>query len=262
MSDQISEWEPGAEPNDPYDNHADVRRELDTGQQAVPQTADQIFNEVMAPVQPTATQSVLSGAIKRIEQAKLYETLLTHDLFGEGSARVEIVQAVQAEIREFALNRLEILLGMKTPQAQAAPVIQSQFVPEEVVALRALAARMLKRDVPIREANPQIMPVMAASSAIPLSEIRAQVASISRPEAAAVPVHAPAEAPVVQPMRRPKRSQAVNPRNRPLPMPSNDTMNAQNAILAAKNEQAMGGAGGTLGTAVTMSLKSAVNKGE
>ena len=112
------------------------------------------------PSQDTQTQVVLSEAVKRIEHAKLYETLLNHELFTPGSARQEIIEAVEAEIKQFILSRLEVLLGM-APSSPAPNSMQTEFSQDEISALHHLAGHLLKRNT-IQSSNPQMVPVAAA----------------------------------------------------------------------------------------------------
>lgn len=125
------------------------------------------------------TEEVLNEAIKRIEQAKLYETLLKHQLFASGSARPEIMATVETEIKQFILSRLEVLLGIKPAQTQAA---QSEiFSEEETTALKALASRLIQKErgisavssvlsAPVKE--PVLQPVQGSSHHQPAAQPR------------------------------------------------------------------------------------------
>ena len=91
-------------------------------------------------------------AIARIEQAKLYEALLNHQLFAPGSARPEIIKAVRKEFKEFIQFRLEVLLGIKadgkpghTGHAQSIQV-KSPFSDEETVALKDIARKLVEKN--------------------------------------------------------------------------------------------------------------------
>jgi len=90
-------------------------------------------------------QEVVSEALKRIEQAKLYESLLKHDFFAEGSARPQIQNKVTSEIRSFILDRLNILLGMK-PAAEAIVQAKLPFSNDQVQALIAIADRLVSKN--------------------------------------------------------------------------------------------------------------------
>lgn len=201
------------------------------------------------------TQLVLSEAIKRIEQAKLYETLLKHRLFGEGSARPEIMAIVETEIKQFILSRLEVLLGIK-PSAQAEQVpAKSQFDEAQVEALKALANRLIQKEhntpttpsinqMPVvepkiqqvRPIQPTINPVGGGQAQVSQPQ---QVAAKKRPPRRArsqnvsqVAIQNPDGS--VTPVEQ-DYSQAVNPRKPPLAMPSQAVIDQMNAQTAASN---------------------------
>ena len=58
--------------------------------------------------------SVVDNARIRLEQGRLYEMLIKHNLFEGVDAMPQAVAKVQTEIKEFIIERLEILLGMKS----------------------------------------------------------------------------------------------------------------------------------------------------
>ena len=80
--------------------------------------------------------STVNEAIKRIEQAKLYESLLKHDFFAPGSAREEIQSKVTNEIRDFILERLTILVGLKEPESKK----HQQQLPWDAVQIESLTS--------------------------------------------------------------------------------------------------------------------------
>lgn len=90
---------------------------------------------------------VINEALKRIEQASLYQTLINHSLFAPNSARPEIMQLVENEIKAFAIERLEILLGMKN-ENNLEQGSSGQFNEEEVLALKAIAGRLVNKNPP------------------------------------------------------------------------------------------------------------------
>jgi hypothetical protein len=122
---------------------------------------DQILEEDQ---QPLEAEEHISDALKRIEQAQLYKTLLTHSLFGPGSARPDIQAAVEREIREFATTRLEILVGIKQ-DVKAVEAI-SQFSTDEVNFVKSLFQRAQQRTSSTPQPNPQINPVAAISQPV------------------------------------------------------------------------------------------------
>jgi hypothetical protein len=117
-------------------------------------------NEIIDDIVEDSLQEtiVLSEAVKRIEQAKLYETFLKHKLFAEGSARPEIIQIVENELKQFILSRLEILLGIKPEKSTSNQQVQSIFTDEEINVLKQLAGRVLQKTT-----QPTINPVQHSS---------------------------------------------------------------------------------------------------
>lgn len=93
--------------------------------------------------------SVLVNDVRlRLEQGKLYEMLLKHDLFGDVDADKRAIRNVQREIRSFIKERLEVLLGIKqdpklTPPArQGLGLAESQFTDVEVMLIKKLLSKM------------------------------------------------------------------------------------------------------------------------
>lgn len=104
-------------------------------------------------------QEIVSEALKRIEQAKLYESLLKHNFFAAGSARPEIQNKVTSEIRGFILERLNVLLGMKSPiDPKVSRNIELPFSKEQLQALVAIADRLISKgtNTPHSMSNPVV----------------------------------------------------------------------------------------------------------
>jgi hypothetical protein len=90
--------------------------------------------------------SIVDNARIRLEQGRLYEMLIKHDLFDGVDAMPQAVNKVQSEIKEFIVERLEILLGMKTEKqkVEVHHVKESQFNEVEVQALKMIARKVTK----------------------------------------------------------------------------------------------------------------------
>jgi len=92
--------------------------------------------------------SVIDNARIRLEQGRLYEMLIKHNLFEGVEAMPQAVSKVQSEIKEFIVERLEILLGMKAEKEKKQNVqqvvLQSQFNELEVQALKMIASKVTK----------------------------------------------------------------------------------------------------------------------
>jgi hypothetical protein len=187
---------------------------------------------------PAAARSVavVSEAMLRIQQAKLYEILLSHSFFAPGSAEPEIQARVEAEIKEFVLERLEVLLGMRAPRSQQVAPAQLPFDEEQLAALAALANRALKRDSVPQPITPTLNTVTVQQ---PVPQVAQQV---QRPVVPQSPGQGQAR------RRRTANigeksgkdfSQAVGKRQKPLPMPSQAIMDQMNANEAAQNMNGM-----------------------
>lgn len=218
-------------------------------------------------------------AIERIEQANLYLTLLNHSLFSPGSARDEIIASVENEIKDFILERLETLLGIKQPKAVAEPASEL-FSPEQMAALTGIANRLIDSKKPAQvSAQPQVRPVQARATKQPI--VQQPVAQ--RP---AAPQPKP-EKPVTQKrkVRRKKKkknvlvikapteeegnkgsdgkdySQAVGTTIKPQPMPSQQMQNSinQQSVNASQGARDSGEAG-QLGTLLNAAIALAQQK--
>lgn len=83
---------------------------------------------------------VLSDARLRLEQGRLYELIMNHDLFSGSDADPKAIKYVQKEIRNFAKERMEIMLGMRKETAQVERLeIDFPFNALEVEVLKKLA---------------------------------------------------------------------------------------------------------------------------
>lgn len=91
---------------------------------------------------------LLTNARLRLEQGKLYEMLLNHDLFGSVDADPRAIKNVQKEIRNFIKDRLEILLGLKQDPRLHRPEVSAgaalPFTALEIDLLKRFLAKMSK----------------------------------------------------------------------------------------------------------------------
>lgn len=218
---------------------------------------------------------VLTEAERRIEQANLYQALLKHDLFGPGSARQEIIDAVRKEFKAFILSRLEILLGIKpevSVRTSSQEIVKSPFSEDEIKALRAIAERLTKKEQPVQA--PQVpTPVINSVAAQPQITQVPSVNAVSSQASSSQPqrvvkkvvkkvVRTSAEQPQVQPQVQQTQtkqasqkggrrktgnsseitgeeySQAVvqdDPKLKPMPMPGQAEIDMMNAKQAHMN---------------------------
>ena len=65
-------------------------------------------------------QNVLSDARLRLEQGRLYEMVMNSDLFEGSDCDPKAIKNVEKEIRNFAKERMEIMLGMRQETSEEA----------------------------------------------------------------------------------------------------------------------------------------------
>jgi hypothetical protein len=112
----------------------------------------------------------LTEVERRLRKANYYQAILGQVLF-EGGASEEAVE-VEAEIREFALKRLRILIGI---EAEIAPAPRTSFSHEEEVALKMWAGKILGKpavlEPPAEEPRKSVLPPPPARP-VPLPEAK------------------------------------------------------------------------------------------
>ena len=92
----------------------------------------------------TEDADVLNTAKVRLEQARLYEMVLEHDIFSDVKSDPRATHKVQTEIKNFIMERLEILLGMRQEKQKQQSASLSQFNDMEILALKDLAFKLTK----------------------------------------------------------------------------------------------------------------------
>ncbi len=97
---------------------------------------------------------VLSDARLRLEQGKLYEMIMNHNLFEGFDADPRAVKSVQKQIVRFAKEKMECMLGMRQdPLASTNLTVSSPFNDLEVQILKKLASAASKGATETEEAN-------------------------------------------------------------------------------------------------------------
>ena len=96
---------------------------------------------------------VLNDANLRIEQGRLYQMIMNHDLFQGMEADQRAVDNVQREIRKFARERMEIMLGMRQEQSAPVAMVSSPFNDLEVDILKKIASKATGGATESAEAN-------------------------------------------------------------------------------------------------------------
>jgi hypothetical protein len=92
-------------------------------------------------------QDVVTEAMVRLEQARLYDMLIKHNMFEGVHANPIALRNVQEELKQYIVERLQILLGIKTEKQQPTSMkIELPFNKLEIQALKDLAFKLTKGD--------------------------------------------------------------------------------------------------------------------
>ena len=110
--------------------------------QPIRQYVEEEVEEYSSPVEKT-----VSPALLRLEQGKLYQMLIEHDLFADVDAHPVAIQNVQQELKDFITMRLEVMLGMRNEGESVR--YESPFTNAEVDALKSLAKKLI--DPPVKK---------------------------------------------------------------------------------------------------------------
>lgn len=139
------------------------------------ETLQNILHQEVLEDDNTEAAATLIEAVRRIEEANLWKTLMTASVFEVGSARPEILHSVNAQIRDFARKKLEECVGISrsTPSHDS---IHNVFDAEEVQALKILAAKLLKKDFVITSDYKPTLRNVAAESTQPVAVRQASAA--------------------------------------------------------------------------------------
>jgi hypothetical protein len=135
---------------------------------------------------------LILNARLRLEQGKLYEMLLKHDLFGQVDADPKAIANVQKEIRKFIKERLEILLGLRPDPriAHNKPEPQKVEIPFndlEVLTLKRMAAKFTNGATEKAELAQPLTASTRDSLVRPLSSTRPQaIQPVKQPMAAKI----------------------------------------------------------------------------
>ena len=161
-------------------------------------------------ISPEEEAEFLSNANTRLEQAQLYRVLINHSIFDGVEADSKVISRVEREVKLFARERLEVLLGMR----EDARARHSQsFTDLEVDLLKRMVEKFSggvnkqfvapPKAAPVAAKSPTLRPITSVAKA-PEAPRRAQepakpVAPRPRPQPSA-----PAQRPAPQPSGQPQ----------------------------------------------------------
>jgi hypothetical protein len=174
---------------------------------------DQVLESIeqernQAAAEEDAVEAVLSNAIDRIEEANVWKLLIAQEVIEQGSATDRVVHSVNSQLKRFALDRLEILLGMDKPKKIDKPL----FDQDQIRALKILAAKVLGRSVAsviAEESQPKLATQSMETHAAPkLKTVAAAAGPQLRQQSRPVQRTAPAQQQVQQ--QRPQQPKRRN----------------------------------------------------
>jgi hypothetical protein len=143
-------------------------------QEAVPEKAPSVIEDGSDDL-----ESMFSDAELRLEQGRLYKLILTHDIFDGVDADPRAIDYVQKQIRQFAKESMEVMLGMrqtvKKPQNPYERTEEGPFNSLEMEALRAIAAAATngatKKDAVLQEKRAGLNTIGGSTKAKPLPSV-------------------------------------------------------------------------------------------
>lgn len=135
--------------------------------------ADEIVDNLMQPQGTSkyanAVLSVRDQAIMQMEHANLYRALLESSFFEPNSARPEIQDLVESEIKDFIEGKLIELLNIESDRKPK--TTSSPFTEEEISALKHLSARvtakMPQSQTVQSEVKPQVKKMTTTTAPVP-----------------------------------------------------------------------------------------------
>jgi hypothetical protein len=142
--------------------------------------------------------ATLTDARLRLEMGKLYELIMKHEIFEGADADPKAMKIVQKQIRNYAQEQMEIMLGMRQEptkaEANSFPMELFPFNSLEVDTLKALAAAATKGAS--RDAEPLDLTPAAPPAKTTLKPIGSRQGSKPAPKASSKPLQNKPAAPV------------------------------------------------------------------
>lgn len=139
--DSVSEYDLIAEDAQNAEELAEEYAAAPSTVEADSEVLEEIAEESTFELNHTESNTIYNARL-RLEQAKLYEMLINHNLFEEvNDVSPEAIKNVQNELKFYIVKRLEILLGLRDPvvRTQAVSSVELPFNDVEIDFLKQLA---------------------------------------------------------------------------------------------------------------------------
>jgi hypothetical protein len=176
-------------------------------QQAAPEP---VYEEVVEESEEEDFSSVLTDARFRLEQGRLYEMIMNHNIFEGADADEKAIKYVTKQIRNFAKEQMEIMLGMRQEAPKVEPLAAADFPFNdlEVQTLKALASAATKGAT----AAPEAQQFSGAQTAVTPRRTGLNPIAVKTPQRQSAPAPKAPAKPLAQkpatPVKRDQRTEA------------------------------------------------------
>jgi hypothetical protein len=141
---------------------------------------DEVLDDIEEKEVGDENTKTLEESIRRIELANLYLAIVKTDVFSAESGSADSVTQANREFKRFAVERINALLGIEQPSVVVATKpVDLPFDDSEVLALKALAAKVLRRDMSTLASEikrPVIQTVGSEAINTPIPEVKSMSA--------------------------------------------------------------------------------------
>lgn len=212
--DSVSEFDMIAEDAENAEQLAEEYSAAPAVQEASAEQLEEIAEESVFELNDNES-NVIYNARLRLEQAKLYEMLINHNLFEGVDASPEAIESVQNELKFYIIKRLEILLGLREPTAVKSTVVaaESPFNEVEIDFLKQLAYKGTfgatkevepPKTVKAVKPNPVTSPAQKLKSFVAPKPVKQEVKKTAPPPSP--PPSTPTKKVVTQPAKTPAKT--------------------------------------------------------
>jgi hypothetical protein len=122
---------------------------------------DEFYEDFIEEYDEEEEVNTVNEAHVRLEQGRLYNMLINHNLFEGVDADPTAIANVQRQLKDFILEKLEEMLGMRAKKEKSETqqvVVQSDFNELEIQVLKRVASKMSKG---MTESAPDPAPVQS-----------------------------------------------------------------------------------------------------
>lgn len=138
----------------------------------------------------------INDANLRIEQGRLYQMIMKHNLFEDLDADPRAVNNVTKKIRKFARESMEIMLGMRQEQSAQVAVVSSPFNDLEVDILKKIASKATNGATETEQANEVAVAIKAPPKRQTLNPIGSSTTPTKKAPQAPQKLHTRPAAPI------------------------------------------------------------------